>query len=42
MLDLEIEFGKMKVAEINNLFLRELSEGLTEYFGFEDQNNKEE
>ena len=35
MLDLEIEFGKMKVAEINNPFLRELSEGLKEFFGFD-------
>jgi hypothetical protein len=36
MSDLEIEFGKMEVAEINNLFLEEFAEALRNFFGFEN------
>ena len=35
MLDLEIEFGKMEVAEINSYFLDEFREELSNLFGFD-------
>ena len=36
MSDLENEFGKMKVGEINNSKLKEYSDALSNHFGFEN------
>lgn len=35
MVNLEEEFEKVKIAELNNPLLEEFSEGLSNFFGFE-------